>query len=61
MHKKKTQVKRIPTTSVAIQTPVKGRLDAYIGSQNPRPVSADLVSIAVSRFLDELESQSKAG
>jgi len=49
------QSRRPALTTVGIRKPVSHRLSEYIEKQYPHPVIADVVSIAVTRWLDQEE------
>ena len=47
----------VKLTTVGIWKPMRERLTQYARAQMPRPVIADLVSIAVKEYLDRQEGQ----
>jgi hypothetical protein len=47
--------KRYTLKTVGIREDVRARLQRHIYAQNPRPVTADVVSIAVSEYIDRQE------
>jgi len=42
---------------VGLREDVKNRMYEYVNAQNPRPVIADVASLAVTRYLDEQENR----